>query len=265
MPETLSALYISHGGGPLPLLGDVDHAEMVECLENIAGRIAKPSAIIVISAHWEEDVVTITSGESPGMIYDYYGFPKESYEFEYPAPGSPALATEILDSFVAGGIDARLDAQRGFDHGLYVPLLLMYPDADIPCVQVSLNKNLDAHHHLKIGEALSELRHSGLLILGSGFSFHNMRAFSGPATPESRAKNEAFEDWLIETCSSTSLDESERADRLVNWEQAPSARYCHPREEHLLPLHVCYGTMKQPCYGHIELSIIQKKSSFYYW
>jgi len=265
IPDNPTALYLSHGGGPMPLLGDASHKELVECLTAIATKISKPSAIIVISAHWEEDVVTITHRARPPMIYDYYGFPKETYEIDYPAPGAPDLAKEIHALFEANNIEARLDDQRGFDHGLYVPLLLMYPKADIPCIQVSLKKSLDASEHIRIGEALSELTYDGALIIGSGFSFHNMKAFGSPDTSETKAMNEAFEEWLIETCSSRSLDEAERAGRLANWASAPFARYCHPREEHLLPLHVCYGAAKRPCSTYLELSIINKKASVYFW
>lgn len=265
IPNNPTALYLSHGGGPMPLLGDAGHKELNESLTEIAARMSKPSAIIVISAHREEEIVTITHGARPAMIYDYYGFPKEAYEIEYPAPGIPDLARQVHALFEASQIDARLDNQRGFDHGLYVPLLLMYPEADVPCIQISLKSDLDASEHIRIGEALSGLTHNGLLIIGSGFSFHNMKAFGAPNTPESTEMNEAFEAWLINTCSSKSLDEAERVSRLANWESAPSARYCHPREEHLLLLHVCYGTVKRPCSAYLELSIINKKASFYFW
>lgn len=265
IPVKLSALYISHGGGPMPLLGDDGHREMVAHLSALATRITKPSAILVISAHWEEQVVTITHSTKPPIIYDYYGFPAQTYEIQYPAPGAPALAQSVHAKLLAHGIEAKLDDERGFDHGLYVPLSLMYPQADVPCIQVSLVKSLDAREHIRIGEALSDLAKEDVLILGSGFSFHNMRAFATEDTPESTAKNEAFEEWLIATCSSQSLDEATRADRLTNWESAPFARYCHPREEHLLPLHVCYGATRRPCSAYLSMSIMNKKASFYFW
>ena len=177
-------LFLSHGGGPLPLLGDPAHREMVENLQIIAGRIAKPTAILVISAHWEERVATLTSGAKPALIYDYYGFPEKSYEIEYPCPGEPALADQVQRLLTEAGIEARLDAQRGFDHGLFVPLKIMYPEADIPCIQLSLVKGLDPAEHIRIGKALAGLRQEGLLVIGSGFSFHNMKAFF---TPDTRA------------------------------------------------------------------------------
>lgn len=258
-------LFLSHGGGPLPLLGDRGHFEMVENLTNLASRIKKPSAIIVISAHWEEDIITITSGPNPSLIYDYYGFPEESYSIEYPCSGEPDLACQLGNLLTKSGIKNILDEKRGFDHGLFVPLKIMYPDADIPCVQLSLNKNLNPKFHIEMGTALSNIDHENLMIIGSGFSFHNMRAFFEPETIDSKTKNEKFEQWLIDTCSNPSIDESERANRLENWEDAPHARYCHPREEHLLPLHVCYGVHQTYCSQYFELKILNKKSSLYLW
>ncbi len=265
IPENTKAFYLSHGAGPMPLLGDASHQELVESLATVAASIKRPSAIIVISAHWEEEVVTITHGATPPMIYDYHGFPKQAYTLQYPAPGAPQLAQEIYELFGANQIEAQLDSQRGFDHGLYVPLLLMYPQADIPCLQISLQRSLDAAEHIKMGEALASLSRDGLLVIGSGFSFHNMQAFATPDTVESKAKNEAFEAWLVETCASQSLDEEARTHRLADWESAPFARYCHPREEHLLPLHVCYGMAKRPCSAYLELSVINKQASMYFW
>lgn len=247
------------------MLGDDGHKEMVEGLAMIAGRIERPSAIIVVSAHWEEDVVTITQGARPPIIYDYYGFPKAAYQIQYPAPGAPSLAEKIHAALAANQIESRLDDQRGFDHGLYIPLLLMYPGADIPCVQVSLVKGLDPWLHIRVGEALAGFAQDRVLIVGSGFSFHNMQAFSAAETSETQAMNWSFEDWLIDTCSSREIDEDDRLKRLTRWEDAPAARYCHPREEHLLPLHVCYGANRCPCRAFLELSIINKKSSMYFW
>jgi 4,5-DOPA dioxygenase extradiol len=258
-------LFISHGGGPMPLLGDLGHTEMINSLRKLAIKLPKPAAIIVISAHWEASVATITSGVNPQLIYDYTGFPSESYNIKYPCSGKPDLAYDIYTALTHSGIKAKLDDQRGFDHGLFVPLTIMYPDADIPCVQISLVNSLDPAHHLKIGQALQALDNDNILIIGSGFSFHNMRAFFSPDTPQSVSQNEAFERWLIETCSNTELNESQRKQQLINWKAAPSARYCHPREEHLLPLHVCYGFTETACSEAIELRILNKKSSMYLW
>lgn len=265
MANQRRALFLSHGGGPLPILGDKPHEQMVQCLQEIATTIKKPSAIIVVSAHWEENGPSITSGANPELIYDYYGFPPESYEIEYPCPGQPSLATQIANRFAEVGIDARLVEKRGFDHGLFVPLKIMYPAADIPCVQLSLLNSLDPTEHVKMGQALQNLGDESLLVIGSGFSFHNMNAFFAPETEDSKAKNEAFENWLLETCRNPELGEEERMQRLVHWESAPSARYCHPREEHLLPLHVCYGFAATACTDSFELHILNKKAGMYLW
>lgn len=258
-------LYISHGGGPMPLLGDDGHKEMVDCLKKISRDINKPSAILIISAHWEEQIPTITSGENPSLIYDYYGFPEESYSIRYPCPGEPLLAKQVFDLLESAGISANLDYQRGFDHGLFVPLKIMYPHADIPCIQLSLVNSLSATEHLKIGNALQELDYNNLLVIGSGFSFHNMQAFFTPETKELKTMNESFESWLLETCSSPNIDEKSRTERLIGWEEAPAARFCHPREEHLLPLHVCYGIANAKCSDYFVLEIFKKKSSMYFW
>ena len=263
--STATVLYLSHGAGPMPLLGDPGHSEMVASLKGMAGDLPKPKAIILISAHWEETAPAITQAENPSLIYDYYGFPEQSYEIQYPAPGHPELAQKAHAALDEGGMKPLLDGQRGFDHGVFVPLKIMYPQADIPCIQISLLKSLDPAEHLSLGRALSQVEHEGLLIIGSGFSFHNMRAFFAPETSEMAAGNEAFELWLNDTCSNPHLNEDERMERLANWTEAPSARYCHPREEHLLPLHVCYGAAGRPCSKYINLEIIGKKSSLYLW
>jgi len=247
------------------VLDDPDHRELVAHLREIAATIRKPSAIVVISAHWEHPVVSVTSNPNPPIIYDYYGFPPESYSIEYPAAGSPALAESLVRMLQEKHITARLDDERGFDHGLYIPLLLMYPDADIPCVQLSLRAGLDPGTHIRVGEALSSLATDNVLVLGSGFSFHNLKVLLGSGSTGPDAENEAFEAWLISTCSAQSLDQADRTHRLVDWSDAPGARYCHPREEHLLPLHVCYGVTMGACLGYEELTIMGKKSSTYFW
>lgn len=265
MRNPTDVLFISHGGGPMPLLGDPDHQEMVDRLTDIASTLRKPSAILVISAHWEEAVPTVTSGANPPLIYDYSGFPPEAYEIQYPASGEPELAQKVFLALDEAGISARLDNQRGFDHGLFVPLKLMYPNADIPCVQLSLVNSLGASVHLEMGRALQALDCDDLLVIGSGFSFHNMRAFFAPNSPDIQARNEAFNDWLEQTCSAPEMAESERADRLIHWERAPHARFCHPREEHLLPLHVCYGLAGRASDTHLSATILGKRSGMFYW
>jgi len=265
MTQTPKALFISHGGGPMPLLQDPGHREMVSCLERIAAEIPKPDALLVVSAHWEERTPTITSGESPALIYDYYGFPEAAYDIQYPCSGNPPLANQIHKLLHNAGIDARLDDKRGFDHGLFVPLKIMYPEANIPCVQLSLVSTLDPSDHLKLGSALESIGGNNVLVVGSGFSFHNLKAFFTADTLESQVSNLSFEEWLVETCCSADCTEEEREQRLVHWAEAPGARFCHPREEHLLPLHVCYGVARAPCSDYFELEIMHKKSSMYLW
>lgn len=265
MIKKSKALFLSHGGGPMPLLGDAGHQEMVSCLERIASTIPKPDALLVVSAHWEEQVPTITAGKTPPLIYDYYGFPEASYHIQYPCVGDPSMAGEVHALLSSAGIEARLDGTRGFDHGLFVPLKIMYPDANIPCVQLSLVGNLDPAMHIEIGRSLGVLSQNNVLVVGSGFSFHNLRAFFVPGTVESRELNHAFEAWLAETCCSADCSEQERAQRLIHWSDAPGARYCHPREEHLLPLHVCYGVAQAPCTARYGLSIMNKESSMCLW
>ena len=264
-PPSNSVLFLSHGGGPLPLLGDESHQDMVVSLQALAATLPHPRAIIVISAHWESDRVEITAGAAPTLIYDYYGFPPESYQVEYPCPGAPKLANQVQTCLHQAGMDAALNQQRGFDHGLFVPLKIMYPAADIPCLQISLIRSLNPQAHLHIGQALQGLDQENVLIIGSGFSFHNLPAFFAPETPAATAKNRAFDQWLGETIASSSLTESERQHRLMNWDTAPHARFCHPREEHLLPLHVCYGATRRAATQHIQLQILRKQASLFLW
>lgn len=252
----------------MPLLGDPGHQEMVSCLQSIAQSIPKPSAILVISAHWEASVPTITSAAQPELIYDYYGFPEESYSIQYPCPGHPELAGKVHELLQQAGFDSMQDSQRGLDHGVFVPLKIMYPEADIPCMQLSLLDNLDPALHIKMGQALQSVGETfdePLLVIGSGFSFHNMKAFFTPDTAQTQQMNIEFDRWLQETSASETLSEAERSQRLIDWAQAPSARYCHPREEHLLPLQVCYGLAGRACSKTYELSILNKQSSMMLW
>ena len=241
MSQPATTLYIPHGGGPLPLLDERGYAPMNAFLRGFGATRPRPDAIVVFSAHWEAEPIAITAAARPRLLFDYRGFPPESYAYRYPAPGAPALAGRIRELLAGAGIAATADAGRGLDHGVFIPLLLMYPDADIPCLQVSLSPDLDAARHIRIGAALAPLTGDNLLLLGSGFSFHNMRALMSKRDDAPDRQNLAFEDWLRQTCCATGIDEGERARRLAGWENAPHARYCHPREEHLLPLMMCYG------------------------
>lgn len=230
--------FISHGGGPWPWMMD----EWLGAYDQLAAALrrmpqetgARPQAVLMVSAHWEEPEFTVQSHAAPGMIYDYSGFPDHTYSIRYPAPGSPALAQRVQGLLQAAGITAHQDAERGFDHGMYAPMAVIYPQADMPTVQLSLKRGLDPQVHLAMGRALAPLRNEGVLIVGSGLSFHNLRMF-GPAAKQPSA---AFDAWLDESLATTGAS---RSAALALWQQAPSARQAHPREEHLLPLMVAVG------------------------
>lgn len=228
------SIFVNHGGGPMPLLGAqptlVDH--MKELREQFFVK-EKPKTVVVLSAHWESDPVKVTSSARPEMLYDYYGFPPETYEYKYRAPGNPTLASKIQSLLNEGGVKSELDETRGFDHGVFVPLMIMFPEADIPVVTVSLHSSMNVDTHLAIGKALAPLREEGVLLLGSGYSFHNLPAFFNP-TKATRKASEDFDVWLKDTLLNHSGDEL--LARLREWEKAPGGRISHPKEEHLLPL-----------------------------
>ena len=257
-----SVLFIPHGGGPLPLLGDPLHEKLVDFLSAPPGLDPRPDAIILISAHWEESIVKVTTAEQPQLYYDYYGFPEESYAITYPAPGSPELANRIVKHLNENGIEAQGDEDRGFDHGMFVPLKLMVPDATIPVVQISMLHSLDAAAHIQLGEVLSPFRFENIFILGSGFTFHNLRAMfrSNGQDPQ----NEAFEYWLRSVMTSE-LSYEERKEKLTGWESAPGARYCQPREDHLLPLLVCLGAGQDKAELIFNDKVVNKRTSGYFW
>jgi aromatic ring-opening dioxygenase catalytic subunit (LigB family) len=257
-------VYFSHGGGPLPILGDAGHVAMVDFMKELPTRLKKPDAILVISAHWEENAATLLGAQNPPMFYDYYGFPNEAYEITYPAPGSPALANKIAGYLSKNNIPARVDLNRGFDHGLFIPLKLMYPQADIPSLQLSLLRGLNPAVHIALGEALRELMNENILVIGSGFSFHNLGAFLWEGTFHPDPANDSFQNWLVDTCTGP-ISQSEREQRLIEWQKAPSARYCHPREEHLLPVHVCTGMANKPGSVIFDDLILGKRSVAFLW
>lgn len=264
-PENKAQIvYFSHGGGPLPILGDPGHKAMVDFMMRLPARLKKPDAILVVSAHWEESAATLLGASHPPMFYDYYGFPDPAYEITYPAPGSPELADRIAGILKQKNIPARIDSQRGFDHGHFIPLKLMYPQADIPSLQLSLLRGLNPAAHLGLGKALRDLLPENILVIGSGFSFHNLRAFSWEGNGAQDPANDAFQNWLIEVCTGP-IQQSEREQRLAEWEKAPSARYCHPREEHLLPVHVCVGLADKPAQLIFDDQILGKRAVAFLW
>ncbi len=233
--------YIPHGGGPCFFMDwsppDAWH-KMAHFLKGLSATLpCQPQAIVVVSAHWLEPTVSVTGALAPSLIYDYHGFPAHTYELKYPAAGNPALAQAIVDALGQSHIAAQVDASRGFDHGLFIPMMLMFPKADIPVVQLSLNSNLDPKTQLELGQALETFRDQGVLIIGSGMSFHNMRGYGDP---QFGPISDEFDSWLTQTVQA---DPDARAKALLAWSQAPSARLCHPprQEEHLLPLMVAAG------------------------
>ena len=252
----MPTLYYSHGGGPcfhMPATGMFAEMSKGSPFEvwyrtKATKDIPKPRAILVISAHWStgNNACKVTTGAKPELLFDYYGFPPETYQLSYPAPGDPALAARIIDLLTAGGIAASGDDTRAWDHGVFIPLIQMYPNADVPVVQLSLQGNLDAKTHLAIGRALAPLRREGVLILGSGQTTHNMRAMGTPGGAPARWAQE-FDTWLRETLLDANAPAdggAKRAAALEGWQaQAPNAAKCHPRggEEHFAPLFVATG------------------------
>jgi aromatic ring-opening dioxygenase catalytic subunit (LigB family) len=239
-PLRLPVYFISHGGGPWSYLDDASrapYAKLAASLADMPRQLRKPPrAVLIVSAHWEEREFTLTSGERPPMIYDYGGFPDYTYHIRYDAPGDPALAARVQSLLEAAGLPARLDAERGFDHGAFTPLKVIYPDANVPVVQLSLKRGLDPATHLGMGRALAPLRDEGVLIVGSGLSYHNLRQFFSPAA---YGPSREFDAWLNAALLGGST--ADRDKLLTAWESAPSARAAHPREEHLLPLMVAAG------------------------
>lgn len=238
----LPTLFIPHGGGPCFFMhwtmGPPDTWDkMAEWLRGLGAAVGgRPKALIVISAHWEEPEFSVTEAPRPPLLFDYYGFPEHTYRLTYPAAGSAELATRIKHLLAEAGIAARGDGARGFDHGVFIPFKLIYPDADIPIVQLSLKAGLAPGEHIAAGGALAPLRDEGVLIVGSGMSYHNMRGFGSAG---STSASDAFDAALTEAVALPSAEM--RNERLGAWASLPHARSCHPREEHLLPLMVAAG------------------------
>ena len=237
----LPTFYLPHGGGPCFFMdntrGPADMwAPMAAFLRGLIATLPeKPRAVVVVSGHWEEAAFTVNSAAHPPLLFDYYGFPEHTYRLQYPAPGSPELARRVRGLLEGAGMATGEDAQRGLDHGVFIPFMLILPDADVPVVEVSLRSDLDAGEHLRAGQALAPLRDEGVLIVGTGMSFHNMRAFG----PGAAAPSKQFDTWL--SAAVTAPSALARNDALTAWERAPAARTSHPREEHLLPLMVAAG------------------------
>jgi aromatic ring-opening dioxygenase catalytic subunit (LigB family) len=231
-------LYIPHGGGPCFFMDD-PHGRwtgMEAFLRSVPDLLPeRPRAILIVSGHWETHGFALTGAEYPKLVFDYYNFPPHTYELTYPAPGDPALADRAAELLRSAGLPVRIDPARGLDHGVFVPLKVAFPDADIPVVELSVDKDLDPAQHIAVGRALAPLRDEGVLIVGAGMSFHNMRGYGDP---RSTAPSQAFDAWLADAASA---EAAPRSDALAGWADAPSGRFSHPREEHLLPLMVAAG------------------------
>ena len=238
--KPLPTIFISHGGGPWPWM-DWSPKNPFEPLATYLRSIppslaAKPKAILMVSAHWEEDEFTVMTNPKPPMLYDYEGFPKHTYEVRYDASGSPEIAKRAQALLSSAGIRSKEDANRGFDHGVFAPLAVSHPNADIPVVQLSLKTGYDPDEHLALGRALVPLRSEGVLIIGSGLSYHNLRGMRGKTVT---LDSKAFDAWL--TAAVCVPDAKERNQKLSHWVQAPAARRAHPEEDHLIPLLVAAG------------------------
>ncbi len=236
MPR-MPTYFISHGGGPWPWMPDWRarfvnlEASFVQMVKDLPAR---PKAILMISGHWEDDSFAVMTSPNPPMVYDYHGFPPHTFQIKYNAPGAPEIAQRAADLIAAAGLPVRLDATQGYDHGTFVPAYVMYPDADVPLFQVSLRKGYSPAQHFALGRALAPLRDEGVLILGSGLSYHNLKLFG----PGAKIPSEAFDGWLSQTLT---LPADQRTARLLDWETAPQARVAHKEEDHLVPLFAALG------------------------
>jgi aromatic ring-opening dioxygenase catalytic subunit (LigB family) len=225
---------------------------MGDYLRSIPASLPEPpKAILIVSGHWEEAAFTFTGSEAhPGLVFDYYGFPPETYQLTWPAPGAPWLAERGAELLREAGLSAGIDRERGFDHGVFIPMKVAFPDAPVPCVQMSLALGLDPVLHVEAGRALAPLRDEGVLVIGSGMSFHNLRAYGDERAVEPSL---AFDGWVEQAATA---DAERRADLLARWADAPYARFAHPREEHLIPLMVAAGASDEPGardYGEVVL------------
>jgi aromatic ring-opening dioxygenase catalytic subunit (LigB family) len=242
-PAQQPTFFIPHGGGPCFFMDDPlgTWTTLASFLGELPGRLPEPpTSILVVSGHWETESFAFTGAARPSLIYDYYGFPPHTYQLSYAPPGAPDLALRAKGLLNAAGIASYVDPERGLDHGVFVPMKVAFPQAKIPVVEMSVKIGLDPGQHLAAGHALSKLREEGVLILGSGMSFHNMRGYGDPRFT---APSDLFDHWLSEAVQHGG---AERIAQLSRWESAPAARLSHPREEHLLPLMVAAGAADGP-------------------
>lgn len=229
---TLPSLFISHGAPDLP----IRTGSTQDFLRQLFQIIPTPEAILMVSAHWLTAQSAVSKAEHPETIYDFGGFPQHLYELNYPAPGNPALAEAVAAQLTQAGFPTRTNPQRGYDHGVWTPLILADPEGKIPVTQISIQPHESPEYHFRVGKALASLRDEGVLIIGSGAVTHNLWAFgdSYDATPPEWAV--VFDEWLAEAIAHNDIQ------HLLNYRQlAPYATKNHPTEEHLLPLFVALG------------------------
>ncbi|MGQ0562456.1 MAG: DODA-type extradiol aromatic ring-opening family dioxygenase [Gemmatimonadota bacterium] len=236
----LPSLFVSHGAPTLIL----EDGSTCRFLRGLSASFGRPTAVVAVSAHWETDEPCVSAAARPTTIHDFYGFPDALYRMNYPAPGAPALAERAAALLSKNGIANRTDAERGLDHGAWVPLMLMYPAAEIPVLQLSVQAHRDPAHHLAVGRALAPLRDDDVLILGSGGAVHNLRALSRERPGPPAAWAQGFDDWLVEKVEARAID-----DLTLYRECAPDAVQAHPRDEHLLPLFVALGAGGEKAVG----------------
>jgi 4,5-DOPA dioxygenase extradiol len=227
----LPSLFVSHGAPTLPF----DKVAARDFLTTLGQRFERPKAIVCVSAHWETAAPALNTVETNSTIHDFYGFPEPLYRLHYDAPGAPGLAREVAG--LLAGLHAKLDDSRGLDHGAWVPLMLMYPEADIPVIQLSVQSQESPAHHIALGKALAPLREDGVLVIGSGSYVHNLRALDrGGINALEPQWSKDFSDWMHGALV------EKREDDLANYRaRAPFAAHAHPTEEHLIPLFVAYG------------------------
>jgi aromatic ring-opening dioxygenase catalytic subunit (LigB family) len=261
------SIYFAHGGGPCffmpPPPDEPDRWVGMEAyLRSVPSLLPrKPDALLIISAHWEMAKPTVLMTPKPDLLFDYYGFPPYTYQLTYPAPAAHELGKKVRKLLADAGIESGEDTERNYDHGVFVPLKVAFPDADIPILQLSLQAGLDPAFHIAMGKALASLRDENIPIIGSGLSFHNLRALGDPRV---NAPAAAWDQWLTHTlCEETP---AEREQDMIDWEKAPGARICHQEEEHLLPLMVAVGAAGEDPGHHVfSGSIFGKAVSAYHF
>ena len=233
----LPTYFISHGGGPWPWLPDMRKgmATLEASLAAMPSELPeKPKAILMISGHWEQDDFAVMGATNPPMVYDYGGFPAFTYQIKYSAPGAPVIAARVVELLKVAGLPTHLNTTQGFDHGVFAPMQIIYPEANVPLFQVAIRHDYNPAAHIALGRALAPLRDEGDLIVGSGLSYHNMRGFG----PQGKLPSAEFDAWLYGALMAAP---AKREEMLLNWEKAPSARACHPQEDHLIPMMAAVG------------------------